>query len=381
MESLPVDKGGIPIMMTKGEYFIFKAYKISSPAANILKQQMLSIGGECATTKGVITCSAKEAPVILMGTKKHYLHLIDSLENQCFGLDEIRRELIEFFSGDNNKREIKVGRRTFDFSKKTYIMGVVNVTPDSFSDGGKYLEKQKAIEAALEMIDEGADIIDIGGESTRPGSDSVDVNTELSRVIPVIEGIRKKSDTPLSIDTYKSQVAQAAISCGVNLVNDISGLRYDEEMANVVTEYNIPIVLMHIKGKPKNMQESPHYDNIIDEILLELSESVSRATAAGVNRDKIIVDPGIGFGKHWKDNYFILRYLNEFKSLGYPLLVGPSRKSFIGNLLHLPPDDRLEGTLAAVCCAVMNGADIIRVHDVKEAGRALRVTDAIIGKV
>ncbi|RKY57053.1 MAG: dihydropteroate synthase [Candidatus Neomarinimicrobiota bacterium] len=381
MESLPIDRGGLPIMVPKGEFFIFKTTNISSTAANVLKQQMLSIGGECAVSKFVATCSVKESPVILMGTRRHFLRLIESLKNQYFGLGKFREELIEFFEDIKENKVFRVAEKEFDLSKKTIIMGILNVTPDSFSDGGRYLNVNRAIEAALQMEQEGADIIDIGGESTRPGADPISIETEQSRVMPVIEGIQKHSKISLSIDTVKSKVAEEALKNGVSLVNDISGLNFDEEMANIVSKHRASVVLMHIKGNPKNMQENPKYENLVDEILYSLSSSVERALNVGIEKDKILIDPGIGFGKEWKDNYIILRYLKEFKSLGFPILVGPSRKSFIGNLLDLPVQERVEGSLAAVCCAIMNGANIIRVHDVKETVRAAKVADAIVGRV
>ena len=381
MESLPIDRGGIPVMAPKGEFFIFKTSKISSPAANIIKQQMLSIGGECAVSKFVATCSVKESPVILMGTQRHFLKLIESLKNQYFGLGKLREELMEFFEDRKEKQIFKVGDRIFDLSRKTLVIGILNVTPDSFSDGGKYTDVNKSVKAALKMEQEGADIIDIGGESTRPGADPIDVEIEQSRVMPVIDGIKMHSKILLSIDTVKSKIAEEALNHGVSLVNDISGLNFDKEMANVVSKYRASVVLMHIKGKPKNMQENPKYENLIDEILNSLSSSVERALNAGIEKDKILIDPGIGFGKEWKDNYVILRYLKELKSLGVPIVVGPSRKSFIGNLLDLPVQERIEGSLAAVCCAIMNGANIVRVHDVKETVRAVKVADAIMGRV
>jgi len=368
-------------MVPKGEFFIFKTTNISSTAANVLKQQMLSIGGECAVSKFVATCSVKESPVILMGTRRHFLRLIESLKNQYFGLGKFREELIEFFEDIKENKVFRVAEKEFDLSKKTIIMGILNVTPDSFSDGGRYLNVNRAIEAALQMEQEGADIIDIGGESTRPGADPISIETEQSRVMPVIEGIQKHSKISLSIDTVKSKVAEEALKNGVSLVNDISGLNFDEEMANIVSKHRASVVLMHIKGNPKNMQENPKYENLVDEILYSLSSSVERALNVGIEKDKILIDPGIGFGKEWKDNYIILRYLKEFKSLGFPILVGPSRKSFIGNLLDLPVQERVEGSLAAVCCAIMNGANIIRVHDVKETVRAAKVADAIVGRV
>ncbi len=367
-------------MIPKGEFYLLKTDPVSSPAANILKQQMLSVGGECAVSRGAATCSVDQAPVILSGTKRHFLRLIESLKYQEFGLDYLRDELLDFFSDNFLQTSLQVGSETFDFRKKTYVMGILNVTPDSFSDGGKFINPEIAKEAALKMINDGADIIDIGGESTRPGAEPVDLKTELERVIPLIEVIRKQSDIPLSIDTYKSAVAEKALNAGANFVNDISGLTFDPKMAKIIKKHNAAVCLMHIKGSPRNMQLDPRYENLIDEILAFLNQAIQSAIDTGINRNKILIDPGIGFGKTVKNNYTILRFLDEFKSLGQPVLVGLSRKSFIGKLLDLPVDQRLEGSLASLAAAIMNGADIVRVHDVKESLRAVRIVDSILGK-
>ncbi len=269
----------------------------------------------------------------------------------------------------------RFGTKEFDFSKRTYIMGILNVTPDSFSDGGRYFSLDLAVRRAVEMVKEGADIIDVGGESTRPGSEPVPVEEELRRVIPVIKEIVKRVDVPISIDTYKSEVAKQALDNGAVIVNDISGLRFDEKMANVVARYKASVVLMHIKGTPKTMQQNPEYSDVISEIYNYLSESVEIARGFGI--EQIIVDPGIGFGKRLIDNLEIIRRLREFKSLGYPVLIGVSRKSFIGNVLNLPVEQRLEGTAGAVAISVWNGANIVRVHDVKEMARVVKIVDAI----
>lgn len=256
-------------------------------------------------------------------------------------------------------------------------MGIVNVTPDSFSDGGQFLDSEKAIAQGLRLADEGADIIDIGGESTRPGSESVSPNEELKRVIPVIEGLAEKIEIPISIDTCKSEVAKKAIESGASMINDISAARFDPKIADTAKEYEAPLALMHMKGTPKNMQENPTYDSVMGEIKEFLNERVGFAVTKGVPRQNILVDPGIGFGKTLEHNYEIIRNLGELKEMDMPILVGPSRKSFIGKTLDLPVEERLEGTLAAVTMCIMNGADIVRVHDVKEVVRAVRMTDAI----
>ncbi|MBE0425147.1 MAG: dihydropteroate synthase [Nitrospirae bacterium] len=265
-----------------------------------------------------------------------------------------------------------------DFSKKTYVMGILNVTPDSFADGGLYFDKSSAIERAYQLVEDGADIIDIGGESTRPGSESVSIEEELNRTIPVIVSLAKKINVPISIDTYKSEVAKTALDAGASMVNDVSGLRFDPLMASIVSRYEVPVVIMHIKGKPKDMQQNPVYEALIPEILDYLRSCIKSAMESGIPEDKIIIDPGIGFGKTFEHNLEIINNLREFTSLGKPLLIGPSRKAFIGKILgDVPAGERLEGTAAAVAISVMNGANIVRVHDVREMVKVVKVADAI----
>ena len=263
--------------------------------------------------------------------------------------------------------------------KRTYIMGVLNVTPDSFSDGGKYYNKRKAIARAIEMAGQGADIIDVGGESTRPGARDVSGEEERSRIIPVIEAISKRLKVPISVDTRKAKVAEAAIMAGAAIVNDISGLKYDPGMARVAAEYGASVIVMHMKGTPRNMQRSPRYNNLISEIKSGLRESIKIARDAGIKEKNIIIDPGIGFGKTVGHNLEILNRLDEFKDLGKPICVGTSRKSFIGRILNSrDTDGRLAGTIATCTVAIMRGANILRVHDVKEAAEAAAITDSIL---
>lgn len=267
---------------------------------------------------------------------------------------------------------------SLDFSKKTYIMGILNITPDSFSDGGLHFDKSKAVDHALRMADEGADIIDIGGESTRPGSDPVPLKEELRRTIPVIEALSDKINIPVSIDTYKSEVASRALDAGASMVNDISGLRFDPEMPKLVSKYNVPVVIMHIKGRPKGMQDNPVYEALIPEIMDYFRISIRLAIKFGIAEDMIILDPGIGFGKTFDHNLEILNNLQEFTFLEKPILLGPSRKAFIGKILdEAPAGERLEGTAAAVAISIMKGANIIRAHDVKEMAKVVKVADAI----
>ncbi|MDA8170895.1 MAG: dihydropteroate synthase [Nitrospiraceae bacterium] len=273
---------------------------------------------------------------------------------------------------------LRAGPHIFDFSKRAYIMGILNVTPDSFSDGGLYLEPEKAVERALRMAGEGADIIDIGGESTRPGAAALSAEVEIGRTLPVIEAIKKGAQIPVSIDTCKAAVASAALDAGADIINDISAMRFDAAMPGLAARSGAPVILMHMKGTPADMQKNPRYDALIPEILDYLRVSIRLAVDAGVEEEKIIIDPGIGFGKTMEHNLEILKNLESFTGLGKPVLVGPSRKAFIGHILGgAPPADRLEGTIAAATIAIMNGANILRVHDVKEVSKAARVADAI----
>ncbi len=259
------------------------------------------------------------------------------------------------------------------------VMGVLNVTPDSFSDGGQFLFVEKAVERALQMEMEGADIIDIGGESSRPGAEPIDASEEKKRVLPVIEALRQQSQIPISIDTCKATTAKAAIDAGADIINDISALRFDPDMAPVAVSSNVPVILMHMLGTPRDMQLNPTYENCVKEIVMFFRERIAFCKQIGIDENKLILDPGIGFGKRLEDNLDILAHIEQFKSLGVPILVGASRKSFI-NMLHprqKTPTRRIGGSLSAAIMALSNGADIIRVHDVEETVEALAVYRAI----
>ena len=262
--------------------------------------------------------------------------------------------------------------------RETLVMGIVNVTPDSFSDGGKFFSPEVAISHASKLITQGADIIDIGGESTRPGAEQVSESEELKRVIPVVEKIRTDNPTILiSIDTTKASVAKHAVEAGADIINDVSGLSFDNNMIDIVESFNIPVVIMHMKGNPQNMQLNPEYKDIVNEILDFFKMKIKIAIQSGINRSMIILDPGIGFGKTVEHNFELLSRLNEFNVLELPIMIGPSRKSFIGITLDLPPEDRVEGTAAAVSAGVMNGASIVRVHDVKSMKRVVRIIEKV----
>lgn len=267
-------------------------------------------------------------------------------------------------------------RLAFD---RPLVMGIINVTPDSFSDGGQFLQADQAVGRALQMIDEGADLIDIGGESSRPGADQVSVEDELQRVVPVVEQLRSQTEIPISVDTYKAAVAEASLKAGADIINDISALRMDLEMVRVIAQSGAPVVLMHMLGTPATMQQSPHYVDCVEEVTAFFVQRVAFAVEHGIARERIIVDPGIGFGKRLEDNLDLLAALHRFTQFGLPLLVGVSRKSFIGKVTgaSTKPTDRLGGSIAAAVVAWQRGANIVRVHDVAATVEALRVAEAI----
>lgn len=268
---------------------------------------------------------------------------------------------------------MRIGNRNFDTDKHTYIMGILNVTPDSFSDGGKWNEEDAALKHAQEMIAEGADIIDIGGESTRPGYTLLSDEEEIARVVPVIRAVKRCFDVPVSVDTYKSRVARAALEAGADLVNDIWGLKYDKELAGVIAEYQAPCCLMH------NRKEAD-YQNFMDDMLQDLRETISIAKTAGIKDENIILDPGVGFGKTYENNLEAINRLECMHELGYPILLGTSRKSVIGLTLDLPATERLEGTLATTVMGVMKKAAFVRVHDIRANARIIKMTEAITGR-
>jgi dihydropteroate synthase len=275
-------------------------------------------------------------------------------------------------------RTFACGGRSLDFSVRTGIMGILNVTPDSFYDGGRYLDPQVAVDRAHQMVSEGADIIDIGGQSSRPGSDPVPEVAEEERVLPVVKAVAKSVAAIISVDTYRAGIARAALDAGAHLINDISALRFDPTLLGVVAERRAPLILMHMQGSPRNMQLNPSYEALIDEVFAFLGERLGAAQAGGIPAEHLLIDPGIGFGKGARHNLELLRKLQHFRALGRPMVVGTSRKSFIGLILGTDVDDRLEGTAATVAVAIAQGADIIRVHDVQAMVRVARMLDAML---
>jgi len=376
-----VDRSGVEAMLPKMETVNFLVEGIECKVANILKQEMLSIGGDVAVARESVACSIESTDAILIGTPKQLGRLADKLAPQPFGLGKISEHIRRLLA--NVARDafvLRTPRREIGVGSKTLIMGIVNMTPDSFSDGGMFENVDKAVDHARLMAEAGADIIDIGGESSRPGSEPVSAEEELDRVLPVIERLTGVLSVPLSIDTTKAVVACRAVEAGAEIVNDISAMRFDDQMSRVVADCGVPVVLMHMRGTPRTMQEGDlSYRSLVGEITSFLEERIEKAVAAGVNEEQIIIDPGIGFGKTVADNIAILRNLKELKTLGRPILVGTSRKRFIGEITgQNHADERLEGTAASVAAAVVNGAHIVRVHDVEFMERVSRIADEIV---
>jgi len=272
------------------------------------------------------------------------------------------------------------GGRRLELGRRVEVMGIVNVTPDSFSDGGRFFDRKAAVEHALRLAGEGAAIVDVGGQSTRPGSEPLSAGEETDRVLPVIEGLRAGSAVPVSIDTYRAEVAARALDAGADIVNDISAFRFDEDMLPLLAERKVPAIAMHIKGTPRDMQRDPRYDDVVEEVRSYLAGALERAERAGLSRGQVAVDPGIGFGKSLEHNLELLRNLPRLRELGVPLLVGASRKSFIGKVLELEVGERLEGTLAVSALCAAAGADLVRAHDVAANLRAVRMAEAVVGR-
>ena len=379
MRRIGVDPIGIESMREKIFHLNLKIEGINCRLANFLKQEMVLLGGDVAMDKRIMDCSVAASDLILMGTQNQIKALTDRLEDHFNGLQGVAVRIRECLKNlESLPHTIRCKKKVLHLDEKTHLMGILNVTPDSFSDGGLYMDPDKAISHGIELASHGADIIDIGGESTRPGAKPLSPDEEVRRVIPVIETLAAEVEIPISIDTYKSFIAEKAIEAGAEMINDISGLKFDRKMAHVAANHDVPVVLMHIKGTPEVMQLDAHYDCLLTDIMEYLEQSIDIAEGAGIDARQIIIDPGIGFGKSVEDNLKIIRHLAELKSLGKPILLGPSRKSFIGKILNADMDQRDEGTLASISAAIMNGANILRVHDVGPARKAAQLVDAIL---
>jgi dihydropteroate synthase len=326
------------------------------------------VGGDARTRPG---------SGLLSGRREHFERLVTAARADA-ELAELAGALARVLEV-GRPAPLTLGGRTFAFGERTYVMGVVNVTPDSFSDGGRFFSTEAAVAHGLALAEAGADLLDVGGETTRPGSRPVPWEEELARVLPVVEALRARTQVPLSVDTTKAAVAREALRAGAALINDISGFTFDAELPRVVAEAGAACCLMHLQGTPETMQQAPRYEDVVDEVLDFLEAGVGRAVAAGVPRERILVDPGIGFGKTFGHNLYLLRRLNDLRVLGLPVLVGTSRKGFLGALTGgRPASERLAATLGSVAAvAALGGADLVRVHDVAEARDALAVADAL----
>jgi dihydropteroate synthase len=356
-------------------YFTIKLEGIDTRAANVMKSSLETLGGAIAMNRGALDFTERETNVILSGSRRTLQLLAARLRGQPYGLDAVSAEILSCITGGN--KTISWGTRTLDFTHKTYVMGILNCTPDSFYPGSRSATIKEALKSAREMISAGVDILDVGGESSRPGSEPVAEEQEIRRVIPVVQALRAESDVIVSVDTRRKEIAERALDAGADIINDISGLRHNEDLARLVARRKVPIVLMHMRGTPKTMQKNPYYRNTMSEILRELQQSIAAAIGAGIAPEMIIVDPGIGFGKRIQDNLRIIRELASLKSLAFPILVGLSRKGFIGEILDRPVEKRLIGTVTANTLAILNGANIIRVHDVADAVEMVKIIDSV----
>jgi len=364
MESLNVHNKVRKMMAEKSLFHVLEIDDVSSPAANIMKQIAISRGSDAVVNQKVVMNDIEKSIVLLPGTVRELKLISEELKKQDFGLPGVGEQILSILKKDKIKAEFS-------------IMGILNITPDSFSDGGDYFDEQEA-QARFEQIEkEGADIIDVGAESSRPGSARLDIEEELKRlekVFPLFE----KASVPVSIDTYKAEVAEVALSRGATIVNDISSLRMDKKMVDVLRQHNCKVVLMHMKGTPETMQKDPYYENVIREIGDFFEERINFCLSKGISEDNIILDPGIGFGKRQEDNLKILSRLEQFTSYDFPVLVGASRKSFIGIITGEKETERLDGSIASAIYSYLKGVSILRVHDVEQTINALSVISAIL---
>jgi len=370
LKKIGVDERAFPIFRDKSNLILLKIYSIDSRAATILKQEFIGSGGDVAIHKDVIKFERDKTDALLIGTERTYSEVLRKLEYQpFFGLNIFREEL------NNALSNLKEDENNY-IDKKPKIMGILNLTIDSFYSASRITDEDSALRKAEEMIKEGVDIIDIGGESTRPGAEPLSEEEELKRVIPVISNIRRRFENiDLSVDTYKPKVAKEALEAGANIINIIN---LSQEMIEFLKTVESPFIFMHMRGTPKDMQTYTDYEDVVKELLLFFEEKIAYLEKNGIKKERIIIDPGIGFAKTAKQNFEIVRSIKAFKIFRLPVLIGHSRKSFIGKLLNgIPPEKRLSGTLAITAYAVLNGADIIRVHDVKENLEVIKVIKEI----
>ncbi|MEG6585864.1 dihydropteroate synthase [Dendrosporobacter sp. 1207_IL3150] len=377
LQIIDCDPSGINIMSPKSIFKTIKLEKIPAREANLLKQTFLAKGGEVAVARGTANLSIDYTDVLICATIKQYKLAVNQLKLQPWGLPRLAQAIektLEYNEGFPTRTYEWPDKKLAITPGRTLIMGILNITPDSFSDGGKYNERDSALRRVEEMISDGADIIDVGAESTRPyaGSKKITAEEELERLLPIIEHVLAYSSVPISIDTYKSIVAREALKLGAHIINDVWGLQKDPDMAAVAAQFNVPTIIMH------NQEGTSYQRNVMSHVCEELRKSIDIALEAGVERDKIIVDPGIGFGKNSEQNLEVMSQLEQLKNLGCPILLAASRKRFIGDILELPVNDRVEGTGATVAVGIVKGSNIVRVHDVKEMARIAKMTDAML---
>jgi len=403
MEHLGVYKASIPIMLAKGKIEPLKLLQVRTPAANIIKQEMLAAGGDCATPGTTITCAVPRVDIILLGNRKHYKTLLYKLKQMpYFGIPDVIRDLEQYLAEKEKCTLLADGRVLYYDSVK--VMGIINTTPDSFYPGSRITSVDAALAQAEKMLEEGAAILDIGGESTRPGSEPVTEEEERDRVLPAVRAIKRRfPESIISVDTYRAALAREAVQYGADIINDISALTADGEMADVISDTKTPVILMHRKGTSGDMQQYCHYRNVVQEVAEYLLNRAAFLWERQAGYDKVILDPGIGFAKNDGQNLRLIQNLDALTANPYPVLMAASRKSTIGNVLgrkmtsgpagdngpksagdrpdpvtdRLPPEERLEGTLAVTAAAVYAGASLIRVHDVKENVRLIRMLEAI----
>ncbi|MCX5753441.1 MAG: dihydropteroate synthase [Candidatus Krumholzibacteria bacterium] len=375
-----VDPCGIAIIERKAETIVVRVDGVAAPVANIIKQQLLSMGGDAAVHRDAIAGGPPQSSVYIIADRHRLAELPAKLARQPFGLAELGAGVERLLAAiERPPASVTLPRGEIDLARRPIVMGVLNVTPDSFSDGGAFIDPGAAYERALAMIEEGAGIIDVGGESTRPGAAEVSAETELGRVLPVLRRLGGAIPVPLSIDTRRAAVARAALDAGAAIVNDVSGLRHDPAMIETARDSGAAVVVMHMQGTPETMQVNPGYADVTGEIISWFEERTADLIRAGIDRTKIIVDPGLGFGKRLEDNLTILNELGDFAGLGFPVMVGYSRKSFIGKITDREPALRLHGGLAALAKCLAGGAAFVRVHDVGETVDFLKVWKAIEG--
>lgn len=378
MEDIGCDTGGVRLMEKKLGCVSIFVDGISHAPANIIKQQMLSVGGDCAVPRGAISGRMETDSALIIGDKRHFESLCHKLKGQPFSLAKLSQD-IEQIIKNYEKSDWTIqcsGRKLHVSNSKPVVMGILNVTPDSFYDGAKHCDVKSAVEHGLHMSNAGAAIIDVGGESTRPGSAAVSSFVQKKRVVPVIKQLCKESNCTISCDTSSSVVARAAIDAGASIINDTSALS-DSKMADVVAKSGAGVVLMHMKGKPKSMQRRPRYNDVVREVHEFLLSKVGVAIDAGISRDSIMIDPGIGFGKALEHNITLCKYLGDFKSLGLPVVFGSSRKSMLGKLSGKNVHERLISSIASAVVAARSGASIIRAHDVTQTVEALSISSAL----